>query len=410
MKLSELPEKYPRLKYAVLLLWIVMALLVTRGRISHDAINNFLIFKYTYFHALNGQNLYDLYPANYYDSNHYGPLFSLVIAPFALLPKGIDMYAWQVCMVLIFFAAVNKLPIRVKEKLFLMVICSQELHISLLEFQTNSAVAAMIMLTWICIENKKDFWAALFIVAGFYIKLYGIVGLAFFFFSDNKKVLVQSLIFWGAALFVAPMAIFSPSFVVQSYNDWYHSLVFKNLQNEAITNPYQDISVMGMIRKISGNGEIPTLPVLLAGMFLFSLPYLRVDRLSNRPFRLMMLSSVLLFTVLFSTGSEHATYIVAFAGIGIWFVTLKRSWDKWQWAFFLVVMYFGSLFYSDLSTYHFRAQIMRPYALKALPCLLVWLAISAQLIRGQVCFRFTPRYFQFVNTLKSNKIYEGQSR
>ena len=44
--------------------------------------NNYKIFEGVYWHAIEGLTLYgDHYP-EYYDSNHYGILFSLIIAPF----------------------------------------------------------------------------------------------------------------------------------------------------------------------------------------------------------------------------------------------------------------------------------------------------------------------------------------
>ena len=53
----------------------------------HRSHNNFLIFKGVYWHTVNGTSLYAAYPSEYSDVNHYGPLFSLIIAPFALLPE-----------------------------------------------------------------------------------------------------------------------------------------------------------------------------------------------------------------------------------------------------------------------------------------------------------------------------------
>ena len=55
----------------------------------HRSHNNFLIFKGVYWHTVNGTSLYAAYPSrvNSRTYNHYGPLFSLIIAPFALFTR-----------------------------------------------------------------------------------------------------------------------------------------------------------------------------------------------------------------------------------------------------------------------------------------------------------------------------------
>ena len=56
--------------------------------------NNYLIFKYVFWHTIQGKSLYALSPAEFEDCNHYGPVFSLIIAPFAVLPDFIGMLLW----------------------------------------------------------------------------------------------------------------------------------------------------------------------------------------------------------------------------------------------------------------------------------------------------------------------------
>jgi len=66
------------------LLWLLIAVLVELHR---GSINNYLIFLKMYFGIrYTRKNLYDFYPNEYADLNHYGPLFSLMICPFAILP------------------------------------------------------------------------------------------------------------------------------------------------------------------------------------------------------------------------------------------------------------------------------------------------------------------------------------
>jgi len=56
--------------------------------------------------------LYAQYPLEFFDSNHYGPFFSIIIAPFAVLPHPLGLFFWQVLMALALFVAIRKLPLR----------------------------------------------------------------------------------------------------------------------------------------------------------------------------------------------------------------------------------------------------------------------------------------------------------
>lgn len=371
-------EKFFSKKYPVLILWILLGFRMTYTHIATHSINNYLIFKYAFFNALNHINLYTTHAEHYLDTNHYGPIFSLIIAPFAILPAEFQMYLWQLCNILLLFYAIHQLPLDTFKKNLICLICTQEEYISLGEFQTNGAIAALIILSWVYIETKKDFWAAFFIMLGFFVKLYGIVGLAFFFFSRQKLKFIGSLLFWGVVLFVLPMVFFSPEFIVNSYQGWYHSLIEKNAQNAL--SPYQDVSVMGMVRRITGDHSISTLPFLAGALVLFILPYFKINRYKELQFRLSLLSSVLLFTVLFSTSSEMVTYIIAFTGVGIWFVSLPKPVTKLQIAVFIFALYIGSLFSTDLFPHYLKSNLIKPYALKALPCLVVWLTIISEML------------------------------
>ena len=61
-------------------LWTLLAIIATIAKMKPERCNNFLIFKGTFWHAWQGTSLYAPYPEEYFDVNHYGPLFSLVIA------------------------------------------------------------------------------------------------------------------------------------------------------------------------------------------------------------------------------------------------------------------------------------------------------------------------------------------
>nr|WP_309597341.1 hypothetical protein [Flavobacterium davisii] len=83
--------------------------------------------------------------------------------------------------------------------------------------------------------------------------------MAFFFFIKNKPKFIAGLILWSLVLFILPMLISSPQFICHSYIEWFERLVVKNSENASF-NSRQDISVMGMFRRISGHAEWSNLP------------------------------------------------------------------------------------------------------------------------------------------------------
>nr|WP_294944883.1 glycosyltransferase family 87 protein [uncultured Mucilaginibacter sp.] len=380
--------KFLNNKYAILSAWIFIAVFYTFKNLGYGSINNYLIFKYTYFNASVAQNLYATYPQYYFDSNHYGPIFCVIIAPFAVLGQ-LGIYLWQVCNAVFLFVAIRQLPLNKLQKNIICIICTQELIFSLKEYQTNGAIAGLLVITWVLVDKKKDFWATLFIMLGLFIKLYGVIGIVFFLLSKQKKQFVLGLAVWAVVLFVMPMLFFSPQFIARSYLDWYHSLVHKNAENLVMANGNQDISVMGMTRRILGH-PINILPVLLTGLALFALSNFKNYMAEGLRPKLLMLASCLLFVVLFSTGSEQCTYIIAFTGIAIWFVSAPRPFAKWQIALFAFAIYFGTLFRTDIFPGYIKTNYMLPYSLKVLPCLLVWLAIINEMLVKKPANQLSP--------------------
>jgi hypothetical protein len=360
----------------ILGVWILLATLATYKQYANQSFNNFLIFKYSYIHAGQGLNIYQSYP-EYFDTNHYGPLFSLLFAPFALLPTFLGMIAWQLSNAFILFTAIYKLPLANLQKAGIAWICTHEFLTSQFSFQSNAGIAGLIILTFIFVENKKDFWAGLCIALGTLIKVYGIVGLAFFFVSKNKKQFIFGVLFWMSVLICLPMLPFGYSYIIQSYQDWFQSLQEKNNLNAAL-NSYQDISVMGMARRMSGNASLSSTWFILPAVGLLIYPYLQFKKLENISYRLLLLSSLLIFTVIFSSGAESPTYIIAFAGLAIWF-SQERT-NTLTVGLLIFALLLTSFSPSDLFPAYLREHYVRPYALKALPCFLIWCSIQYQLI------------------------------
>ena len=358
-------------------LWLLLPVIATLLKLSKH--NNFLIFRYVYWHTIEQLPLYVAYD-EYWDTNHYGPFFSLGIAPFAMLPVRWGLFFWLIVLSLSLYYAIRKLPFPDRKRIFLYWFCAHELLTALFMSQFNIAIAAIIVATFYCIEKEKDIWAACFIMLGTFVKLYGIVGLAFFFFSKHKVKFLLALLGWALVMFVAPMAISSPDYIISQYVGWWDSLSAKNAEN--IFSGGQNISLLGMVRKISGCASYSDLWLILGGLIIFGLPYLRIAQYKYKAFRYALLASVLLFVVLFSTGSESSTYIIAFVGVGIWYWSVPWKRSKWDIALMVFAFILTSFSPSDLFPAYLRKEFVQPYALKALPCAIIWFKLSYEM-----CFR-----------------------
>lgn len=366
-------------EWLALLLWFGLSAIVGLKEFMVDNHNNYTIFKHVYLHTIHGQTLYGPYP-EYFDVNNYGVLFSVLIAPFAILPDWLGSILWVLTNAAVLFLAIRQLPLNRIQQNLVIIFASHELMAASSYFQFNPIVAACIIFGYTMMRKEKDFWAACFIMFATLTKVYGIVGLAFFFFSRHKLKLICSMVLWGAVWFAAPMVLSSPQFVVRMYVEWYNALVVKNIQNAQIDKGIvlQDISAMGFIKRTFRLPYMSNLVVIGPAMVLFVAQYIWLKYKDDVRYQLLILSSTLLFTVLYSSSSESPTYIIAFPAACIWFMLQPRSTAA---NIFFVYLLIGTSFsHSDLVTSWVKKNLVVPYAAKAMPSLILWLLIVYQIL------------------------------
>lgn len=363
-------------KRTLLWLWTLLPIIATVFKLHRN--NNYLIFRGVFWHTVNQTSLYSAYPNEYFDVNHYGPLFALVVAPFAVMPVWLGMLLWNVVLSLCLYVAISRSQLKYKQQIFIYWFCAETLLTSLFMQQFNIAIAAIIIASYFLIERERDFWAAFLIVLGTFVKLYGVVGLAFFFFSKHKGRFVLSLLLWAVVLFVAPMLISNADYVIGQYHEWYVTLLEKNGEN--LQSIAQNISLLGMTRRITGNLLYSDLWLIAPALVLFFIPYFRFSQYRNAMFRQTYLASVLLFVVLFSTGSESSSYIIAISGACIWYLSAPWQRNRWDVVFMVLVLMISGFGSSDLYPRCIRHDLIQVYSLKALPCTLVWLKLCYEMM------------------------------
>ena len=119
----------------------------------------------------------------------------------------------------------------------------------------------------------------------------------------------------------------------------------------------------------------PSIPI----MSLFCLALFQFKKYQFRQYRLWMLCSVLIWVVIFNHRAESASYIIAYVGICLWFVTSPIN------RFTILLMGFSfilvTLSPTDLFPRIWREQLVQKYTLKAVPVMIVWIALLVQMIR-----------------------------
>lgn len=368
-------------------IWFLFPMLACIAEISRGLgdINNYLIYKQVFWHTIEQRHLYLSYPQEYADVNHYGPLFSVLIAPFALMPVFVGCFFWCLLNVAILFYAIKKLPVTILQQRWILLIAVFELITSIHSVQFNPMLCGMILLSFTTLEKEDVALSTFLIVAGTLIKIYSVVGLLFFLFTPHKKKFILYCAGWFVVLFCLPMLLSSPSFIIESYKNWLAVIVEKNGQNivSSMNAGMQDISVMGMIRRIFGAYQMPNLYVTLPAGILMLLPLGRVDFWKNQAYRLHYLALLLLGLVIFSSSAESPTYVIAVVGYLIWHVQQPNNNTlgfKMLMALVLLLTIFSP---TDLFPRFIREQYVLRYSLKALPCFIAWLAVVYTLFFSQ---------------------------
>lgn len=362
----------------LLAVWVILALVA--GILKMEKGNNIMIYRYVYFNLIDQLNLYLPYPEKFGDLNHYGPVFSIIIAPFALLPRWLCTIVWDVALALLLYFSVRTSQFPKRQQLFILWFAAHDLLTCLFMQQFNIAVAALILLSFTLVERRRDFWAAFCIALGVFVKLLGIVGLAFFFFSKDKKRFILGLLFWSVIMFVAPMLISGPEYVLSQYGEWFDALVAKNGTNIGSRTSMNNVSLLGFVRRLFDEATYSDLWIILGGLAVEAACYFRISQWKHLAFRQMVLVQMLLFVILFSTGTENSSYVIAYVGIALWYSAVPWQRNRWDIAL-MVFALIGSVAPTDVFPREWRHEIIQPYSLRAVPVILIWIKLSLEMLR-----------------------------
>jgi predicted Co/Zn/Cd cation transporter (cation efflux family) len=87
----------------------------------------------------------------------------------------------------------------------------------------------------------------------------------------------------------------------------------------------------------------------------------------------------LIWLVIFNHKAESPTFIIAIAGVGIWYFS-KSNRPIFDTILMLVALFLTSLSVTDLIPSDFRKSYVYPYSIKALGCFVVWVKILWEIV------------------------------
>jgi hypothetical protein len=328
--------------------------------------NNYVIFKTSFTHLTENKDLYQFYPQDHKDLYKYSPTFSVFFGVFALFPDIVGLNLWNIFNALVFLLAIYYLPrLNLTQKGVVILICLLEFMTSIQNQQSNALVAGLIILTFGLLEKRNYLVATLCIVFSIYIKVFGIVGLALFLFYPGKWKLALYTLGWSLLLFILPLLFVGIDQLKFLYTSWGHLL-----DNDHSIS--YGLSVMGWLHAWFGIDPGKQI-TLFSGVILFLVPLIRIKEYQNYTFRFLTLTSILIWVIIFNHKAESPTFIIAMAGIALWFITGEKN--ALNITLFVSAFILTSLSPTDIFPRFLRENYVTPYMLKVFPCILIWFKI-----------------------------------
>jgi hypothetical protein len=339
--------------------------------------NNFRIFKFSFYHLLQGRDIYQLFPEDHWDLYKYSPAFALCFGLLSWMPDVIGLVLWNLINALCLYAGVRLLPgLTAEKKSWILLFCVLEMLLSIQNTQSNGLMAGLIVLAFALAERRRYMLSTLCIVFSFYIKIYGALAFVFYLFYPDKLKLMGWSLFWMVFFAILPLAVVSGSQLLFLYKSWLHLL--QDDRSASI-----GLSVMGLMEtwftlNISKNA------VALAGLMLFLLPLIHIRKYEDLTFRMLYLASALIWMVIFNHKAESPTYIIVMSGIGIWY--FSQASDPVNRVLLILAFLLISMSISDLVPAPVRNGFIRPYGIKAVMGIVIW----CRIVYEQLTLRYKP--------------------
>lgn len=345
-------------------------------RINGDSVfthyNNYLIFKNSFFHLIEGQNLYTPYPVDYWDLYKYSPIFSLFMGMLAWMPNWAGLLCWNLLNVIVLYFGVKDFDFKNKRlQLFFWFFIFLELITSLQNSQCNILIIGLFLLAYQSFQKEQIIKAALFLSLTVFIKIFGLVLFILFLLYPKKIKFISYSILWFSLLALFPIVITGWNELIWQYQNWWHMLI----NDSSVSSSYSFKGWLELWFTIQPNKRL----VLVFGIVGLLLPLFNYKAIKTSTFQTMMFASAVIWVVIFNHKAESPTYIIAVIGAYIWFINSKRSWVEI--ALITMCFLFTIVSPTDIFPQSWREAFITPYAMKAFPCILIWVSLTFNMLR-----------------------------
>ena len=339
--------------------------------IVYNGYNNYTIFEKSFEHLKNNQDLYVLYPEEHWDLYKYTPSFSVFFGIFNVLPDWLGLSLWNILNAVLLLLAIYYLPkLSAYQKGVILLIMLIELMTSMQNAQSNGLIAGLLVFAFGLLERNKFFWAALCVVFSMFIKLFGIAGFLLFFFYPQKWKSALYAFFWTGTLLALPLLFVEFTQYIKLFSSYWGLLINDH-------DASYGYSVMGWIHSwlsIDINKNI----IVAAGGVMLLLPLYKIKLYNDFVYKYLMLSSVLIWIVIFNHKAESPTFIIAMTGVALWYNQAEKK--TLNIILLLGAIILTSLSPTDIFPKNLRDEFVKPYVLKAFPVILIWIKIIYDLI------------------------------
>lgn len=300
-------------KTSAFLLGLVVAIVATALETFRLRYANYLVYADStmdFWHGINP------YTQDFVDAHGrfflYTPVFSVLFAPIAFLPKWLGPFVWNLGNYSLFALSVFTLPkqydaYKLKIFLFLLLILEQ----SIFTFQFNIVVAYCFLFAFTLLERGKTFWAILLIMISTTTKVYGIVELLLLFCYQKpfRNLCYAALL--GVLLLMLPALKTGFGGLLPCYENWWNMLS----QHQSIVY-YTSLLYAYPLRYVLDYYRIVQLITIGVVVVLFFWQY---RRWSDFKFRAITLGVLMGWIIVFGDSSETHTYLIALAGYMLWY-------------------------------------------------------------------------------------------
>ena len=266
---------------------------------------------------MRGSDLYVAYPGRHFDLFKYSPTFALAFWPFAALPLLPSLLLWNSASAWVFARSLRAVVPDTAGQVCAGLMLLWPFLAQLSGAQTNGLVAALIIAAVVAMEKDRPEASALAITTGVVIKPFLLAAVPLIMTQRWRGRFLVTTVLSGILFIAAPLVVMKPHVLAAEYSSW--------SRIEAVDALDRGYSVMGVLHEWL-RLDWPNWPVQLVGTAILLLPLLlRRDKWGDRIFRRQMLASVLLYVVLFNHQAEYESYLIAAAGLVIWFLWSRRS-------------------------------------------------------------------------------------